>query len=151
MKAIFAILFAALLSGCGSLGVISNAPAGGLVTADSVVGKDLKAATSNVDKAVAIGVLDVNDPAAYCLHSILKDACLEGACATPPASFEPDVSGVVSAASVAYIRVQQLKKLRAQAKPVDPACEAVVGRIVIDAAKATGKAVTPSIGGMLLR
>lgn len=132
------------MSGCASTpDKITGAPAGGIPITNTVLATDLQSASYNLDKAVEVGALLPDDPAPKCLHAVLRSAGLETVPgATPAASFEPKKDGIASAGSIAYIIVQQAK--RAVPVQVDPACEALVGRIAIDGAKAANKAL-PSL------
>lgn len=130
MKAILLVL---LLCGCAQPPAISTSPLGG-IPADSMIAVGLKDAAFNLDSAVAIGVLPADDPAASCIHGVMKDAGLEGN-APGTQSFTPRVSDIISAGSVAYIEAQKLKALGGGAKAVPVGCDALVGRIVIDAAR----------------
>lgn len=113
-----------LLAGCSSLG-------GSPLLQNSVVKNDLTAATANVNNAVKLGLLPTNDPAVVCLNAIAARAAAD-------VSFTPEVNGLISAGSVAYIAAQLAKK----GVQIDPQCEQLVGRVVLDGAKATAKAVT---------
>jgi hypothetical protein len=132
-----AIAAAALLSGCVAA-PISNEPT--VIRQDGIIAGGLRAAAFNLRNAISIGVLPVDDPASVCVEGILKDAGL--AEDSPPVlSFEPQVVDLISAASVAYIEAQRLKAL--QGTLVLPgACEAVIGRLVIEAAK-SGVKISP--------
>lgn len=152
MKRIALLLLAAVaLSGCALMPeTITASPAGGISITNQTVVTDLKSASFNLDQAVAIGVLDANDPAPYCLHDVLKRAGIELAPGVqPPKSFTPKYDGIASAGAVAYIEAQKLKRLAGQGVQVDASCEALVGRIVIDGMKAARKTMTPSIMGLL--
>jgi hypothetical protein len=154
LLAALAVASAFLLPGCALMPetITASPTGGGFSITNDVVVNDLKSATYNLDQAVAIGVLDLNDPAPYCLHDVLKRAGIELAPGTmPPKTFQPKYDGLASAGAVAYIEAQKLKKLAGQGIQVDASCEALVGRIVIDGMKAARKAVTPSISGMLLK
>jgi hypothetical protein len=129
MKRSIPIILAIALSGCAT--TITNAPVD--IKPDGIVANGLRDANFNLQSAIQIGVLPENDPAASCVQGILRDAGLEeGAPAVK--SFDPRVSDLISAASVAYIEAQRLKTLRNEAH-VPMGCEALLGRIVIDAAK----------------
>lgn len=144
------LLAAAALSSCALLpDTITANPAGGIPITNRTLVTDLQSAAFNLDNAVAIGALDPDDPAPVCVHDVLRKAGIEVAPGAPmPKSFEPKKDGVASAGAIAYIIAQQAKK----AKPleVSPSCEALVGRIVIDGAKALNKAA-PSIPSLVLR
>ena len=128
------------LSACS--GPITNVPVA--VDPASVVGKDLVAAKSNLQKAVEIGVLKPGDAALSCLSGVVHDLGLDGE--TVVLSFDPENAGLVSAGSILYIRAQQLKDA-AQSFQLPAECEAVVGKFVIDAAR-VGRKTLP-LGGLL--
>lgn len=101
---------------------------------------DLQDAASNLDQGVIVGALAADDPAPTCVHSILQKAGIEVPAGTvPPASFTPKNSGPASAGAIVYIIAQQAKQ-RKGGITVDPSCEALVGRIVIDGVSAANKA-----------
>ena len=104
---------------------------------------DLQDAAWNFDQAMAVGALTPDDPASPCLHQALQEIGAEG----PPApSFKPRQGGLVSAASIAYIRAQQLKRMQGGVQaPVS--CDALVGRLMIDQLKGAVKLLP---GGGLL-
>ncbi len=105
-----------------------------VVSQESVLGQDILAAESNLKKAVEVGVLGDGDPALACLSGIVADLNLAG---EPAPGFEPEKKGLVSLGSVVYIRAQQAKAF-ADFK-LNEDCEAVVGRFVLDSARAAAK------------
>lgn len=139
---VLSFVFAAVaLSGCEAPQPISSAPLG--LPADSLVATGLKNAAFNLDQAIAIGVLRKDDPAAACVHGVLKDAGLDGDGTAPAVqSFQPRVTDLVSAGSVAYIDAQRLKAVSGMLGTIPGGCEALVGRIMIDGLKA-GARVMP--------
>jgi hypothetical protein len=158
-----ALASALLLSAC-TVQISSNPVAdllGGGQTAPAarVLVTDLQTAAANLDAAAAAGILDRSDQAPQCLHSLLKQEGIDtaaampaaagsaGAAAASPASINAKIDGAVSAASVLYIRFQQLKKIENQGISLDPGCKQVIGQMVIDAAE-RGKGLLP--GGRLL-
>lgn len=145
MKAtLLSIALAATLCACATP-ITNNKGAGGLpISPDSGVGKDLLAAAFNLDNAIAIGVLPADDPAASCIHGVLKQAGIE----TPPgapavASFIPEDKGAVSVGSIAYIRAQQLQGLKGLQVPLG--CEAVIGKFVVDGLATANKVAIGSL------
>lgn len=151
-RLLFAALAALSVAGCASTpSQISGAPPGGGVTVTSpTIVTDLQSAAYNLDNAVAVGALAATDPAPACMHDILVKAGVElPAGAVPAKSFTPKYDGVASAGTVAYILVQQAKQLQASGVQVDPSCEALVGRVVIDGMKATNKAAVSLIPGIV--
>lgn len=155
-RIIFAIIAAVALlaGGCVSTpNLISGTIAGGLpipITNQTIV-TDLQSAAYNLDNAVAVGALAANDPAPKCIHDVLVRAGIEllpGAAQAK--TFVPKKDGVASAGAIAYIITQQAKQIAKTGITVDPSCEALLGRVVIDGATALHKAV-PSIPGLLFR
>jgi hypothetical protein len=143
------VLLALLASACASTpNLISGTPAAGSfavpITNQTIV-TDLQSAAYNLDNAVTVGALAADDPAPVCLHDVLRKAGIEiPAGAVAPKTFVPKHDGVASAGAIAYILAQQAKTIARQGVAVDPSCEALVGRIVIDGVKTVNKAV-PSI------
>lgn len=129
MKHIIAATLMLLAAGCTAIG-------GDPLLANPVVKNDLASATANVNNAVKLGFLAPDDPAVTCLNAIAAKAAAD-------VSFTPEVNGLISAGSVAYIATQLAKK----GITVDPQCEALVGRVVIDGASATAKAL-PLVKGL---
>lgn len=114
--------------GCTVTGEISTSP-----DPDARFVQDLRDADYNLTESQRLGILPANDPGAQCVHAVLTQVDVVNE------SFTPRTSGVVSGASIVYIRAQQAKALAAAAR-ISPDCEALVGRIVIDAARVTGRA-----------
>lgn len=139
---VLALVFGAIfLGGCA----ISTSPLGALPQ-DGVIANDLKAAVYNLDQAIAIGVLPEDDPAAGCLHGVLSDLGLDGT-ATAAQSFQPKRDGLISEGAVLYIRAQQAKKARANRIVLPKDCKAIIGQIVIDAAKVASRGARSLIPG----
>lgn len=147
------ILASLLLCACVSTPEkISGTPTtGGIPITNPTIVTDLQDAAYNLDNAVAVGALSVDDPAPKCLHSLLVKAGIEvPAGAVPAQSFTPKHSGVASEGAIAYILVQQAKAIaKVGVGPDDPSCEALVGRVVIDGVKAANKAAVGLIPGVL--
>lgn len=144
---IFAALAALTLNGCAVFGgdITGGAPTGIRIT-NSTIATDLQSAAYNLDQAVAVGALTADDPAPKCVHDVLVKAGIElPAGQAAPKSFTPKHDGVASAGAIAYILAQQAKALQGTVGQVSPNCEALVGRIVIDSAKAAGKAVPTAL------
>lgn len=95
-----------------------------------IVKNDLASAAANFEQAVQAGVLPVTDPAVVCTRAIMARAAAD-------VSLDPQISGIISASSVAYIAarvVENRAKLPAE-------CNETIGRLVIDGAKAVRGAV----------
>lgn len=141
MKCLIALaLTVAALAGCATPPQISASPMPAITNPTIVT--DLQSAAYDLDNAVLVGALAANDPAPKCLHDVMQKAGIE----TPPgaaaaASFTPKVDGAASAGAVAYILAQQAKKLANGGVTVDPDCEALLGRVVIDGVNTTVKAL----------
>lgn len=154
------LLLAACLSGCATTPrEISNAPIATLAPEPmSTFNDGLKNSAYNLDKAISIGVLKPDDPAALCVHGVLQQLKLETAPGTsdapPVQSFVPKVTDLLSAGSVLYIREQQLATALPALVPTLPdACDALVGKLVLRSIRAglTEAAVKlPGGGGVLL-
>jgi hypothetical protein len=102
----------------------------GTKTTQATVTQGLTDAQWNLQQAQAIGVLAATDPALPCLNGVLAQLGVGG---TPPASFTPRESDLISTGSVLYIQIQQAKQLRAGGLAVPAACQALIGMFVIDA------------------
>jgi hypothetical protein len=154
------IVLLALTAGCAqpvSTNVVRDVASG---PGGDVIIRGLQNAAYNLDSAVKIGALPAGDPAPACVHDVLQklgadcrlDPSAEGGTAcvvTDPSSvFTPRVSDLISAGSVAYIRIQQLKVAAGGGIKVATSCEAIIGQLLIDQARAAGQ-VLP--GGGLLR
>jgi hypothetical protein len=136
------VLCALALAACSSPPPISSNPVQTVTNAVSQtqVGKTVQQGLLdsewNLDQAIAIGVLPANDPADACLHAALTQIGIEPG-TTPPATaqqFTPRISDLISGGSVLYILAQQAKQLKGAAGITVPvACEAVVGKFVLDA------------------
>lgn len=130
-----ALASALALAGCSSPPPISaGSPTPiSVVTSLPGVGGTIKQgildAQYNLDSAVTIGVLPATDPGKACLDSVAGQLNAPGA-----ASFTPRVSDLVSAGSVGYIYLQQLKALTSgdPLTNLPPGCVQLVGQIVID-------------------
>lgn len=136
-----ALAAACLLSACAA--EISGNPSP--ISSTGVIGKDLQAAGRNLESAVKVGALSEDDPAPKCLANLLADLGLDGTSVTD--SFAPERAGIVSEGSILYVRAQQLKQVRDYRLPTE--CEAIVGRFVLDSARAGVRSLPFS--GVLLR
>lgn len=148
MKYLLGIALVFALSGCALMGgdISTPGPIGAVNplargAPDSIVARDLIAAAYNLDEAVQIGALAADDPAPKCLHAILQRSGLELTPGSTARSFTPKNDGVASAGAIAYIVAQQLKT--AKVAPVDPSCEALLGRVVLDGVSTARRAVVP--------
>lgn len=129
----------------------------------------LQNAAFNFDTAMAIGALPGTDPASSCVHGVLKQLGAD-VMITPPGpnqpptivpvalpnggsvnSFTPKVSDLISSGSVVYILVQQAKAIQAGGGVAVPTgCAAIIGQIVMDAAKTGLQAGAGVLTGGLL-
>lgn len=111
---------AIMASGCAV-----NEPIGAKYAPTTNTGKlvavDLVATLHNMDAAVQVGALSADDPAPGCIRAAVNRLGLE------QETFEPEVNGLISAASVAYIKARQIEN-RA---PVSLDCKALVGDILL--------------------
>ena len=137
-----------LLAGCTA--PISNSLPNDILNqaASGAIGQqvqnDLTATQYNLNQAVAVGALSANDPAPTCVNQAVAVLGL----GAQGKSFTPQLAGVVSAASIAYIRAQQVKALAGSGTlQVPPACLQVLGQMQLDALAAAIKAAP---GGGLL-
>ena len=97
-----------------------------------IVVNDLTAARDNLQAAAAVGQLPKDDPALSCLNGVVAQL---GA-----PSVEYKIKGLVSVASVAYIKAQAVK----QGGPVlQRDCEALIGQFLINGAKAVSPLKLP--------
>lgn len=138
----------AILAGCATPPPITSQPSTLPIPIpqDSTVATGLQNAAFNLDQAVAIGALPADDPAPVCVHGFLQQAGLEALPGAPPSrSYTPKVSDLISAGSVLYIRAQQARA----AGPYQPpaGCDAILGRLVREAAAAGLTAATTTIPG----
>jgi len=117
-----------LVAGCAT---ISDQPTGGAL-AGGLVAQDLQDASANFDGAIAIGVLPADDPAAGCLKRVIADLGIGG---PEPKSFEVKRSGLISEASIVYIRAKQARAGLGSVE-VSTECKALLGQFIIDNAKA---------------
>jgi hypothetical protein len=136
MKTLLCLALAVLTSSCAAA-EISTAP---LAVRSDVIANGLRDAAFNLRSAAELGILKPDDAALACVNDVVKDAGLEG---EAPKSFSPHVSDLISAASVAYIEAKRIQALRGTTLP--QGCEAVIGRLVIDGAKA-GVKLAPGTG-----
>lgn len=111
---------AVLTSGCAI-----NDPIGAKYQPSTNTGRlivsDLVATSHNLDAAVQVGALPADDPAPGCIRAAVNRLGLD------QETFEPEISGLISAASVAYIKAKQIEN-RA---PVSNECKALVGDILL--------------------
>lgn len=144
-KALALIVCAGALSGlaaCTSPPPISTNPVQSAVNlvapgGADVVTQGITNAQYNFNEAVKLGILPATDPAPQCLNSV---AALMGIGGTAPPSFTPKVTDLISAGSVGYIYIQQLKTATGGTLTVSPGCEQLIGQIILDATRAGLKA-----------
>ena len=112
------IVMVVLMSGCA-------APIGAKYEPGTVAGqlivRDLKAASANLNQAVAVGALQADDPAPGCLKAAVNRF------GDGQETFEPEIDGVLSLSTIAYIRARQIEN-RA---PVSEECKALLGGILL--------------------
>lgn len=112
------IVMVVLMSGCAAPIGAKYEPT---TTAGKLIVRDLKAASENLNQAVAVGALPADDPAPGCLKAAVNRF------GDRQETFEPELAGVVSLSSVAYIQARQLEN-RA---PVSQECKALLGDILL--------------------
>lgn len=105
-----------VLSGCAV-----TDPIGAKLSPGALITSDLTATSRNLDQAVAVGALKPSDPAPQCLHDLLART------GAGQETFKPEISGLISLQSVAYIRAQQIKN-RGE---LSTSCKAILGDIVV--------------------
>lgn len=129
-----------LLAGCTAQ-PISTAPLGGLPGA-AAVQKGLVDAAYNLNSAIAVGILPADDPAAACFNETLTTLGIDPTSGAPikaAGSFVPREGDLISAGSVAYIYAQQAGSLLNGGITVPVGCEALIGKVVLDAARLASK------------
>lgn len=156
MRKMLAITFALAIAGCATPPPISTNPlqtvTSVVLPAGGTVLTGLQNAAFNLDEAVLIGVLPATDPAAGCVHGVLKqigadvvltmgvEMPVPGAAAA--ATFTPKITDLLSAGSVAYILAQQAKQIAANPGILVPvSCDQIVGQFVIQSINAPANAV----------
>jgi hypothetical protein len=138
--------------GCSTLPISANpvqdiagalpAPSGPLSIQDG-----LREAAFNLDNAVIVGALTVDDPAPACVHDAMTRLGLNPL--QPPApSFIPQTTTLIGKGSVAYIRARQARRLQGTGFTVTTDCKALIGEIVL-AAGETGTRILPG-GGLAI-
>lgn len=142
--------FLGILGGCAQAPISANpvqSSVQALVPAQiqHTVETDLLSAEWNLDQAILIGALPKDDPADACLHSSLTLIGIEpspdGSTAPPPPTFTPKNDGLVSLGAIAYVRLQQAKKLTGGGSiQVPQGCKTIIGQFVLDAGAAGVKA-----------
>ena len=140
----FTLLAAALaLSACQTSPVISTNPTQTAAStfAETRIGgtiiTGLQDAAYNLDQAVAIGVLPMNDPAAMCVHSGLQAIGQDTTSPTPAApEFQTRVSDLISGGAVLYILAEQAKNAQANGGINIPlSCEQLIGHLILTGAQ----------------
>lgn len=122
MKLLLLLLLALLLPGCATL------------LNDPVVKNDMASTVANLKQAAKLGYIAENDPALVCALAIEAKATVD-------ASFAPQIDGVISLGSVAYIA----KRMAEKGVQLPMECDAVIGRVVIDGAKTVRRSVIPGL------
>lgn len=92
---------------------------------------DLLSAQFDLNSAVQVGALSATDPAPGCLNDVVAKLGIDPN-APPLPSFVPKDDGVISLASILYIRYQQLQALQGGGLTISPTCQQIVGKILID-------------------
>lgn len=105
-----------MLTGCAV-----TDPIGARLSPGALITSDLSATSRNLDQAVAVGALKPTDPAPQCLHDLLART------GAGQETFKPEISGLISLQSVAYIRAQQIKNRG----DLSASCKAIIGEIVV--------------------
>lgn len=123
-----------LLAGCQQPQTISSGPLLGSLPG---VQQGLVDASYNLNSAIAIGVLPAGDPAAACVNGVLTSIGIDpstGKSTGSVGSFTPREGDLLALGSVGYILAQQALPLVNGGVPVPVGCEALIGKLVIDAA-----------------
>lgn len=155
------LLSVALLAGCATpppistnpIQTVTNAVAATPIGGTVVTG--LQNAAFNLDSAVQIGVLPMNDPADGCVHGALQligqDVVLGPmgenpvTPVTPTKQFTPKVTDLLSGGSVAYILAQQAKQIAGGGVTVPASCEQLVGHFVLTGVNAPANTVINAV------
>lgn len=125
-----------MLASCANPQPISTNPLQTL-PGGATVQQGLIDASYNLHSAMAIGVLQPDDPAASCVDGVLHDIGIDPSTgqATGGGSFTPRTSDLISAGSVAYILAQQAAASINGNISLPVGCQALIGKLVIDAAR----------------
>lgn len=130
MKTLYLALAAVvLMTGCSTVGMVEKPVVG------SIIQNDLTAARDNIKLAIARGELAPNDPALPCLESVVGMV-------QPQEGPSYSVNGIISGASVAYVKVNGLQKL---SPALQMGCQALVGKFLIDGVRAGRSALVPGL------
>lgn len=105
-----------MLTGCAV-----TDPIGAKLSPGTLITSDLAATSRNLDQAVKVGALSASDPAPACLHDLLART------GAGQETFKPEIAGLISLQSVAYIRAQQIKNR----EELSASCKAIVGDIIV--------------------
>lgn len=137
---------AVLMVGCA--GPITNSPLPKLSRAGGALDIDegFREAKFNLEEAVKIEVLAPDDPALACVTGVMKGLGIDQPEGTVK-SFDPKTDKLLGKASVLYINVQQAQKLAGSGVRVPTGCEALIGKMLLDFARA---GVKSQPGGGLL-
>lgn len=150
-KLIFVSSILAGLIGCANPPQITKSPVTEIASVLSpsggtdMISQGILNAQYNFNQAVQLGILSATDPAPGCLNSV---ATMLGLGASAPPGFTPRVTDLISAGSVGYIYIQQLKTLTGSSLQVSPACMQLIGQIVIDANRAGLRLGAGALGGV---
>jgi hypothetical protein len=132
----------ALTAGCATQ-TITAGPQAPAIASNKTVVSDFTDAAGNLNCAVAIGILPATDPAVVCSNAALAAfnlpavTCVTGVpTVTPPSppvagavtSFKATNGGMISAGTIAYIKLAQAK---APPITVSASCEQVLGKLQV--------------------
>lgn len=96
------------------------------------VSTDLQSTAANLDKGVADNILLPTDPLPKCVHSFNRQIGIEG----PPLdiqSFTPDVTGIASFGSAAYLSLAKIRQLQRTGIQVTATCASLLGTVNLQA------------------
>lgn len=138
-KILLLLTVVAVLTGCTRLSANPLQNLQGTLVGKTLV-QDIQDASWDLDQSLAVGILDLTDPAPTCLHDIMTKAGIDPNAPKAP-SFVPRRSGIVSEGAIIYAEVKILQRLQAGGLGgvVSPACKMVLGQFMIDALGAQRK------------
>jgi hypothetical protein len=146
-------LIAIVLTGCATGAPISGNPAQDAFANRPVklsgalsIEDGLKEMAFNLDSAITVQAIPADDPLSACVKGIMKDLGIGDVKDVAP-SFVPKEDTLLGRGSVLYIRAQQAQRMAGAGTKLPISCEASIGKIVIDVARANAKSMP---GGGLL-